>query len=146
MTANYELKIISQDEVSKGKALKQYDINDEKIIGVYENENFAISFKNNTWNKVSVKLSLDGTDIISGKLADTSEVGEMWVVNPYSTLELIAYPETNKGGAAFIFGKTEDSVAVNTHGVKTGIGYIAACVFVEGVKTMVMGFFACLIK
>ena len=131
---NYELKIISQDEVSKGKILKQYDLNGEKVIGVYENENFCIQFKNNTWNKVQVKISIDGTDVITGKLADTSVTSDMWVCQPYGTLELKAFPETNKGGAEFIFGKTKDSVAVNTHGVKTGIGYIAAAVFIEEVQ------------
>lgn len=128
---SYELKIISQDEISKGKVLKQYDVNGEKVVGCYENEPFTIMFVNKSWNKVQVKFSIDGTDVLTGKLADTSKIGKMWVVQPYGTLELKAFPETNKGGAEFIFGQTKDSVAVNTHGVKTGIGYIAAAVFIE---------------
>jgi len=127
----YEFKIISRDEISNGKVLKQYDINNEKVIGVYENEPFMIQFKNNSWNRVQVKFSIDGTDILTGKLADTSVTSEMWVCEAYSTLELKAFPETNKGGAEFIFGKVKDSVAVNTHGVQTGIGYIAVAVYVE---------------
>ena len=128
---SYELKVISLDEISNGKVLKQYDVGEDKIIGCYENEKFAIVFKNNTWNKLQIKISIDGTDILTSKLADTSEIGDMWSVAPYGTLELKAFPETNKGGAEFLFGKPSDSVAINTHGVKTGIGYIAAAVFVE---------------
>ena len=131
---NYELSIISQDEVSKGKALKQYDLNGEKVVGCYENEPFLIQFKNKTWNRVAVRISVDGTDVCTGNLADTSAIGEMWIVAAYGTLELKCWPETNKGGSEFVFGKTEDSVAVNTHGVKTGIGYVACAIFTEEVQ------------
>ena len=131
---NYELKIISMDEISKNKALKQYDVNGEKVVGCYENEAFMLRFKNNTWNKISVKFSIDGTDVLSGQLADTSEVGQMFMVGPYETLDLKCWPETNKGGSEFVFGKPEDSVAVNTHGIKSGIGYVAAAIFIEKVE------------
>lgn len=135
---SYELKIISQDEISKGKNLKKYKIDNENVIGVYENEPFLIQFVNKTWNRVALKLSIDGTNIIDGSLANTIPEGNMWIVQPYGTLELKAFPETNKGGAQFIFGKPEDSVAVNTHGVKSGIGYIAVAVFVENNSQPIM--------
>lgn len=131
---NYELKIISCDEISNGKVLKQYDLNGEKVIGVYENEPFLIQVKNKTWSKIAVKISIDGTDIVDGSLADTTISGDMWIINAYGTLELKCYPETNKGGSQFVFGKIEDSVAANTHGVKTGIGYLACAIFIEEVQ------------
>lgn len=131
---NYELKIISMDEVSKNKALKQYDLNGEKVVGCYENEAFMLRFKNNTWNKISVKISLDGLNVLNGKLANTDINDDMFVIQPYQTLDLKAWPETNKGGSEFVFGKTEDSVAINTNGNKTGIGHIAAAIFIEKVE------------
>jgi len=131
---NYELNIISRDEIANGKTLKQYNLNNEKVVGVYPGENFIIQFKNNTWNRVGVRISIDGTDILKGGLADTNVNGEMFICQPYGKLELKGYPETNKGGSEFVFGKIEDSVAINTHGIKTGIGYVACAIFVEEVQ------------
>jgi hypothetical protein len=82
--------------------------------------------------KVQVKISLDGTDILSGKPADTEVSKDMWVVNGYATLSLKAWPETNNGGAAFVFTSADKSVAVHTHGDLSSRGIVAAAVFTEG--------------
>lgn len=128
---NYELRIISKDQKSDGRALKKYIIDGQEIVGVQENEPFEIEFKNNTWNKLEVRISIDGTDICTGGLASTEPAGEKWLCNPYSSLKLKAWPESAKGGSEFLFGRTEDSVAVNTHENMSGKGIIAAAVFVE---------------
>lgn len=129
---NYELRIISKDQKSNGKALKKYTIDGEEIVGAMENESFEIEFKNKTWAKIQVRLSVDGTDISTGELASTSSDGEMWFVEPYGTLRLKAWPESSKGGAEFLFGKVEDSVAANIHGNLSAKGIIAAAIFIEG--------------
>jgi len=126
---DYELEIISRERTNK--KLKKYRINGNDTVGVYENEPFSVRFKNNTCHKVQVRLSVDGTDVLTGKPAHTDATGQMWVVSPYSDLELKAWPETTRGGAEFLFGKTSDSVAANTHGIMNGQGIIAAAVFVE---------------
>ena len=128
MTNKYTLEIVSSDNE---KVYKKHNIDDLDIIGVYENEPFKIRFKNNTLKKVQVRVSVDGTDIITGEKASTSLDGRMWVVQAYGTLELKAWPEDNKGGAEFLFGKTEDSVAANTHGDLSAKGLIAVAVFEE---------------
>lgn len=129
---NYELRIISNEQSSEGKVLKKYIIDEQETIGVVENEPFEIEFKNKTWAKIQVRISVDGTDISTGDLASTKPDGVMWFVEPYGVLKLKAWPESAKGGAEFLFGKTEDSVAENTHGNMSGKGIIAAAVFVEG--------------
>lgn len=128
---NYELNIVSAEKDSKGKKLKKYNINGTDFLGVYENESFEVEFKNNSWKTVQVRISIDGTDIITGKEADLKPAGEMWVCNPYSTIILKAWPETTKGGASFIFGKAADSVAEHTHGNLDSRGIISAAVFTE---------------
>jgi hypothetical protein len=132
MFNDYELCIISKDDQSKDKVLKKYNVDEIDTIGVFENEAFELLFKNNTYTRIQVKLSIDGTDILTGKLADTNETGEMWIVEPNSSIKLKAWPETNKNGSQFVFSNTENSVAYNTHGVMSGKGFIAAAVFIEG--------------
>jgi hypothetical protein len=63
-----------------------------------------------------MKLSLDGTDILTGKPADTQVSKDMWVVDGMKSISLKAWPEDNNGGAAFIFTSANNSVAVHTHG------------------------------
>jgi hypothetical protein len=60
----------------------------------------------------------------------------MWLVEGHASMTLKAWPETNSGGARFVFGEAGKSVAVNTHGNVEGMGVIAAAVFVEGARTI----------
>lgn len=128
----YTLDVISHLPGSNGKKLKKYALGGVDTVGAYGNEPFEVNFKNNSWQRVQVRLSIDGTDVLTGKLADTVLPGEMWLVEPYGTLALKAWPETNKGGAQFIFTSADKSVAVNTHGDLSSRGVIAAAVYVEG--------------
>lgn len=129
---NYTLEIVSQNPDSKNRNFKKYQIEGIESIGVEKNEPFEIRFKNNTWQKVQVKLSLDGTDILTGEPATTEATKDMWVVNGYDTLTIKAWPETHNGGAQFVFTSANNSVAVHTHGDLSSRGIIAAAVFVEG--------------
>lgn len=135
---NYELNIISHHKDFNGKTLKKFYMDGIDTIGAYGDETFSIVFKNNTWQKVQVILSLDGTNILTGGLATTETPGKMWVVNGYGSLTLDAFPETDHGGAAFIFTSANNSVAVHTHGDLSARGIIAAAVFVEGQPVAVL--------
>lgn len=132
MSANYTLEVISHHPKFESKALKKYYVDGIETVGAWGDEPFEIRFKNNTWQKVQVKLSLDGTDILSGQKATTEVSKDMWVVQAYGTLSLKAWPETSNGGASFVFTSAEKSVAVHTHGDLSHRGIIAAAVFSEG--------------
>jgi hypothetical protein len=129
---NYTLEIISHHNQFDNKSLRKYYVDGIETVGAWGNEPFEIRFKNNTWQKVQVKISLDGTDVFTGKPADTSVSKDMWVVSGYGTLSLKAWPETNNGGAQFVFTSGDKSVAVHTHGDLSSRGIIAAAVFTEG--------------
>ncbi len=132
MSGEYVLDIVSLDKNVEGKPLKKYAIENTDFIGVFENEPFEIVFKNNTHKRVQIIISVDGTDVLSGKLASTEPTAKMLLVNGYSTLKLQAWPETNSGGARFVFTDTNNSVAANTHGNLSSKGIIAVAVFEEG--------------
>lgn len=131
-TSNYTLEIVSHHPQFKNKNLRQYYVDGINTVGAWGDEPFEIRFRNNTFQKLQVKLSLDGTDILTGAPATTDANKNMWVVNGYGTLTLKAWPETNNGGASFIFTSTNNSVAAHTHGDMSSRGIIAAAVYVEG--------------
>jgi hypothetical protein len=130
--SNYTLDIISHHPQFSGKSLKKYYLDGIETVGAWGNEPFEIRFKNNAYQKVQVKISVDGTDVFTGKPADTNVASDMWVVNGYGTLSLKAWPENNNGGAAFVFTSANNSVAIHTHGDLSSRGIIAAAVFTEG--------------
>lgn len=129
---NYTLDIISHHPKFSAKSLRKYYVDGIETVGAWGDEPFEIKFKNNTWQKVQVKLSVDGTDILSGDKASTDVDKNMWVVNGYGTLSLKAWPENSNGGAAFVFTSANNSVAIHTHGDLSNRGIIAAAIFIEG--------------
>jgi hypothetical protein len=130
--SNYTLDIISSHPKFSGKSLKKYSVDGIETVGAWGDEPFEIRFKNNTWQTVQVKISIDGTDIMTGELASTEPSEKMWLVKGYSTLSLKAWPESNNGGARFVFTSGENGVAANTHGNVSSRGIIAAAVYIEG--------------
>lgn len=129
---DYSLQVVSHLPEAKGQLLAPYFIEGIDTIGVNSEESFELKFKNNTSKTVQVRLSLDGTDVLTTEQATIEPKGKMFVVKPYATMSLEAWPETMDGGARFIFGKTGASVALHTHGDLSNKGIIAAAVFVEG--------------
>lgn len=128
----YTLDIVSQHPKFSSKTLRKYNVDGIETVGAWGNEPFEIRFKNNTWKKIQVKLSIDGTDIMTGDLASTEPTEKMWLVDGGASLTLKAWPENNNGGARFVFTSGEKGVAANTHGDVSNRGIIAAAVYVEG--------------
>lgn len=126
---DYDIEIVSKSKKDNGKVFKIFDVADEGIVGVTKNEPFMLRFINNTSEKVQVRLSLDGTDILTGDIASTKPKGKMWLVQAHDVLELSAWPETSEGGARFVFTDEEKGVAINTHGNIVGQGLIGAAVY-----------------
>lgn len=128
----YELDIISHHHASEGKPLVKHFVDNIDTVGAWGEEAFEIRVKNNTNERIQVKLSLDGTDVLTGEKASARAYGKMWVIGPRGTLNLSAWPEDTEKGARFIFGKTANSVAANTHGDLSSKGIISAAIFTEG--------------
>ena len=133
--ANYSLEVISHHPQFKNKNLRKYYVDGIDTVGAWGDEPFEIKFTNHSWQKVQVKISLDGTDVLSGATANTSVDNNMWVVNAYGTMTLKAWPETAQGGAAFVFTSANNSVAVHTHGDLSARGIIAVAVTADEVVT-----------
>jgi hypothetical protein len=130
--SKYELNIISRHPKFDGKTLVKHFIDNIDTIGVWGEEAFEIQVKNNTSEKVQVRISLDGTDVLTAQPANVQPGGKMWLLGPWQTLNLPAWPEDTEKGARFMFGKTANSVAANTHGDLSQKGIVAAAFFSEG--------------
>jgi len=130
----YSLEVVSAHKSFRNKSLRKYAIDGVDTVGAWGDEPFEIKFRNNTKNKIQVKVSVDGTDVLTGKPADTEVSNNMWVVQGHSDLNLKAWPETKNGGAQFVFTHADKSVALNTHGDMSSKGIIAVAVYEEGHK------------
>ncbi len=128
----YDLNVETRLGQDSGKTLRKYTIGGEPVIGVWGAEPFAIRVKNYSGQRVEAKVSLDGTDVANGGEADATATGKRWVIDSFGTLVLTAWPESNKGGAAFVFGQEGASVAAHTHGNMNHRGVIAVAIFTEG--------------
>jgi hypothetical protein len=126
------LHIHSQSPEHRGQALFEHMLDGIRTIGVYGDEPFSIRFANQSPHAMQVKISLDGTDILSGQPANLDPKTQMWFVDAHQVMDLHAWPETTRGGARFIFSSVAQSVAVHTHGDLTARGYISAAIFAEG--------------
>src|SRR5271157_6618586 len=100
---NYSLEIISKHPKFSGKTLRKYHVNGIDTVGAFCDEPFEIRFTSYTPQKCQVVISLDGTNVLTGKPASTEVSKDMWVVNGYGSMTLKAWPEDHGGGASFIF-------------------------------------------
>lgn len=138
-SAIYRLSVISKHSATPNQSLFSYDLAGERRVGVLGGERYAIRLENLSSQKIQVRLSIDGTDVLTGQPATTDATGQMFVVQAnrgygqQHVLELEAWPEGQRGGGRFVFTENVGStVAANTHGVTSAIGVIAAAIFVEG--------------
>lgn len=67
----FSLSVISHHSQFKNKPLRKYSISGVETVGAWGDEPFEVRFQNHTDQKVQVKVSIDGTDILTGDLADT---------------------------------------------------------------------------
>lgn len=130
--SNYSLEVISHHPTFKNKSLRKYYVDGIDTVGAWGDEPFEIKFTNHTWQKVQIKISVDGTDVLTGDTASTDVTSKMWVVNGYGTISLKAWPENNNGGAQLVFTSANNSVAIHTHGDMSSRGIIAVAVYTEG--------------
>src|SRR5271166_1390767 len=127
----HTLSILSKHPEHLNRTLIPYVIDNEHIIGAFGNEPYAVQLENGTHNRVEVRISIDGTDVLTGEPATTLATGRRWVVEPRGKLVLEAWPETQQGGARFLFTDSKGSVAVHTRGDARDMGVIAAAIFHE---------------
>lgn len=134
--AKFELEIVSCLE-NREKVLRSYAVQGIQTVGVFGDEPYGIRFTNNTNKRVEVKLSVDGTDVMTGQKANKDPHGQAFIVEAKSyrsqnVLFLKAWVESMSHGGRFVFTTAGNAVAAHTHGDLYALGFISALVFEEG--------------
>lgn len=100
------------------------------IVAAVHREAFAVEMNNPTRQRLGAKLSIDGTDFLTGKPADLKP-GRMFILEPGQTSRIIAWQEGEQGGAKLLFTTLGRSVAAHVHGDLRAAMTIAAAIFVD---------------
>lgn len=129
---DFEMQIISRHPEWDGRKFAKRKLQGMNTIGVFDKESFEIVFTNHYSEPVNVRISLDGTDVLTGKQADLNPDHSMWYVKAGNTLHLKAWHESVEGGSRFVFTGADKSVALHTSGDMSHKGIIAVAVFTEG--------------
>lgn len=128
---DFSIDVISRHPEFDNKALRKFPVDGIDSVGVWGDEPFEIHFKNNSFETVQVRVSLDGTDVMTGKPADLEINTLMWVVRAGRTLHLKAWHESQDGGSRFVFTGMDKSVALHAHGDVSHKGIISVAVFTD---------------
>ncbi len=93
-----------------------------------DNQRYTIQIRNDTGGRYEVVSSVDGLDVVDGKVANYSKRG--YIVAPYSTLEIEGFRTSLESVAAFRFGAVGESYAARTSGDRN-VGVIGFAFFAE---------------
>lgn len=131
MLNTYEIRIESKLPQFNRRIMRHYRVDGEDVVGVFGREPYVIAVRNNSARDIEARVTIDGTDIVTGRPGDLDTATQRWLVRAHETMRLEAWPESQKGGAAFVFGEGGSSVTAHTHGDMSHLGIIAAAIFVE---------------
>src|ERR1700722_6095798 len=92
---DFDLEIVSQHPTCAGRKLRKFALDNIDTVGAWE-EPFEIHFTNRSNETVQVRISVDGVDVMSAKLADLEVNHSMWVVRAGKTLHLKAFHESQE--------------------------------------------------
>jgi hypothetical protein len=101
------------------------------VLGSYS-QRYAIVIRNRTARRVEAVVSVDGRDVVSGKLGDfVRERG--YVLGPYATLRIDGFRKSYEEVASFRFSTPEGSYS-SRMGTPENVGVIGAAFFPERVR------------
>lgn len=109
--SNYALEVLIN-----GRPAKEYYRDGKAFIEGRENTQYTLKLRNNSWKRILAVFSVDGIEVIEGKVAAEFKGG--YVLDPYSSIEVKGYRIDDKSVAAFRFAKTHKSYS-NTVGAAT---------------------------
>jgi hypothetical protein len=96
-------------------------------------ENYTITVRNNTPDRIGIVIAVDGRNIISGEKSYLRSTDRMYIVRPYGSTELDGWRTDRNTVNRFYFTDKTDSYSVRTFGDSSAMGVIAAAVFREKV-------------
>lgn len=94
-----------------------------------EGNTYTIDIKNNTYKRMLFVVSVDGLDVLEGKLAGLNSQG--YVLNANQTISIPGWKLNNQEAAEFFFSRSRDSYVNAIGGSTTNTGVIGVMIFSE---------------
>jgi hypothetical protein len=91
-------------------------------------ERYTIALTNRTGHAFEAVATVDGLDVISGKVGSLANRG--YVLSPYATVSIDGFRQSQDAVAAFRFAKVADSYAAQT-GRARNVGVIGVAIFAQ---------------
>lgn len=112
-----------------GDILPHISVDDRHYAAGKINDRYSILLQNHSAVRLEVVLSVDGLDVMDGKPASLSKRG--YLVNPFSTLKIDGFRQSDNTVAAFRFSSVPQSYAQQKHGDARNVGVIGIAAFEE---------------
>src|ERR1051326_9169281 len=110
INGQYEVEILVH-----GKKIKEYN---QFIEGEYktfiegkENSEYQVKISNNSYRKVLAICNIDSVNVVTGKVAKSPTGGRGYIINPYDSVVIKGYRETDSTVGAFKFTSKHKSYA-----------------------------------
>jgi hypothetical protein len=113
---------------SWGEPLDAMRVGDRTYVAGQEGERYAIVIENHTPRRFEAVATVDGLDVISGKVGSFGNRG--YVLMPWASLEIDGFRQSEDAVAAFRFAKVRDSYAAQ-RGDARNVGVIGIAFFAE---------------
>jgi hypothetical protein len=98
-------------------------------IAGFQGERYNLRLQNHSPERVEVVVSVDGRDVVSGRLGDYAKQ-RGYVLDPFGVLSIEGYRQSLDSVAAFRFADLPDSYAARM-GTPANVGVIGVAVFAE---------------
>jgi len=113
-----------------GNPCKKYFFEGKTFIEAKEGSEYAIEIKNNNWSRILAVCSVDGLDILNGKLA--KQDGPGYVVSGNNSARFDGFRVSDDKVAKFVFDyKNQSYAASKSDGSEKNVGVIGVRLFDE---------------
>ena len=118
-----------------GSRCKQYNQNGKVFIEAKHGSEYVIEVKNHTWQRIMAVCSVDGLDILDGKLAREDAGG--YIIPAHGADKFNGFRVSNDKVAKFVFGTKGGSYAASKEdGSERNVGVIGVRLFDEKSKPL----------
>lgn len=106
---NYSLEVLVN-----GRPAQEYYRDAKAFIEARDGTEYTLRFRNNNYKRVMAVFSVDGIEVLKGKVASQADNG--YIVEAFSNIEIKGYRIDERNVAAFKFGRHGNSYAVTVGG------------------------------
>lgn len=112
-----------------GHFLTGFESGSKKFVVGTSGDRYTIVLTSHVPARLEAVVSVDGLDVLDGREATPSKRG--YIIDPFATVEIDGFRQSNSSVAAFRFGSVRGSYAEQKHGDSRNVGVIGVAMFNE---------------